>query len=115
MSTFKERGEGTVVDLAERRRLAAEALPSLQTTKSAPYCSAHAFELNGEQRLVTCKRCKAELSAYDALTWLARHWDTMLANRRVYEDDNKRLLRERDALRTEVTNLKAQRRRLVKS
>jgi len=99
---FKKRGEG---DLPPA--------PVKKVKESAPFCSAHMFEVDEERREVTCSRCERSFDAFEALGLLARDWSNYDWSHRSARHEIADLAKEREDIKKQVSNLKAQRRKLV--
>ena len=100
---FKKRGEG---DMPRAPVVKAK-------TPLLPFCIAHSFEIDEERREVTCSRCERSFDAHEALGLLARDWANYDWSHRSVRHEIADLTKEREAIKKQVSNLKAQRRKLV--
>jgi predicted nucleic acid-binding Zn-ribbon protein len=100
---FKKRGEGDLPAAPVKKA----------KTASLPFCSAHMFEVDEERREVLCSRCSRAFDAFEALGLLARDWSNYDWSHRSARHEIADLEKERDAIKKQVSNLKAQRRHLV--
>lgn len=82
-------------------------------TSSAALCSAHFFEIDEDHRVVVCTRCERAFDAFEALGLLARDWSNYDWSHRHARQELAELAKERDAIKKQISNLKAQRRKLV--
>lgn len=73
----------------------------------------HLFVFDEKARTVECSKCSRVFTPFDALMEVARDWDQLVRNRKFLQQQCKELGEQRDALKREVQNLKAQRRRLA--
>lgn len=99
---FKKRGDGDL-----------PMAPVRKAKVDAPFCSAHMFEIDEEHRVVTCSRCERSFDAFEALGLLARDWSHYDWSHRSARHEIADLTKEREAIKKQVSNLKAQRRKLV--
>ena len=74
-------------------------------------CRAHSFEMNDKERTVRCKRCGCKFEAFDAMMALRKTWDRYYNQIVCYKREIERLEQEREQLKRDVRNLKAQRHR----
>lgn len=93
-------------------------LPTAPVKKAArandlPFCHTHYFEYDSDNRTVECSRCGRSFDAFEAFEHLARNWANYDYNHRNVRGEIKALEAERARIAKQVTNLKAQRRRLV--
>lgn len=77
------------------------------------FCSPHIFEIDEDRRLVECERCHRFFDAFEALVDLAREWEHYDYTHRSVRHEIADFTKERDALKQQITNLKAQRRKLL--
>lgn len=94
---------GHVIELGSRLTGAS---PRLMVARR-PSCLAHTFEMNRETRLVNCTRCKQSFDAFEAMVYLAEHWGDFHGNRTAIKTELVDLGLKRDALKAEVSRLKA--------
>jgi hypothetical protein len=73
----------------------------------------HGQYRTAEYRAWKGMKCNATFDPFAALADIARGWLHYSTNKRCLEDEIARLERTKDALRREIANLKAQRRRLA--
>lgn len=99
--------EAEVIDINELRKV-----PLLEVKRRPRTCLPHQFTIDGEERTVTCGKCKSAFDPIVALVEIARDWEHYRINWRNLRDEISRLEREREELQREVKNLRAQRRRL---
>lgn len=78
-----------------------------------PYCGTHLFEYDMDERSVSCLKCGRKFDAFEALDHLGREWAAYDFNHRNVRGEIADLHKQRDKVAKQVTNLKAQRRRLV--
>ena len=95
-----------------------EDLPAPPIHKAAatigrPFCVTHFFEYDPDARTVTCPRCDRFFDPFEAFDLLARDWKNYDWNHRNVRGEIAELRATRTKLARQVTNLKAQRRRLV--
>lgn len=84
-----------------------------QPTEARPFCLDHFFEYDRDERTVSCSRCGRNFDAFEAFESLAQRWSHYDYNHRNARAEIKSLEAERAKIAKQVTNLKAQRRRLV--
>jgi chorismate mutase len=94
-----------------------EDLPMAPMKRAAPtdrpFCTTHFFEYDRDERTVSCPRCGRSFDAFEAFEHLARQWASYDFNHRNVRGEIAELQKERAKVAKQVTNLKAQRRRLV--
>lgn len=95
-----------------------EDLPTAPVTKKRggpafPYCAAHFFEYDMDERSVSCARCGRNFDPFEALDHLGRQWASYDFTHRNVRGEIADLEKQRDAIAKQVRNLKARRRRLV--
>lgn len=96
-----------VVDIASRRK--SGPAPALTVVRK-PSCFC-AFSLDEKTRTVSCKRCERSWDAFEALLYVARNWTNYAANLAALKHAVARHQQERDQLRKDIHNLKAQAKR----
>ncbi len=94
-----------------RLRVPTEPKPLLVIKTRVRFCAPHHFEIDGETRTVQCSKCKAAFDPIAALLEIARDWHHYRFNAQDLRHQIERLQKERDELRRQVTNLKAQKKR----
>lgn len=78
-----------------------------------PFCINHLFEYDLDERVVRCTLCDRKFDAFEALDHLGRSWSAYDFNHRNVRGEIEELRKERERIAKQVSNLKAQRRRLV--
>lgn len=73
----------------------------------APTCWC-SLTIDEKSMTITCKRCGKVYEPFAALLLIVRDWPRFAANRDALKAECKQLVEKRDALRTELKNLKAQ-------
>jgi hypothetical protein len=97
-----------VVKLHHRER---EPKLMLVVEKARSVCHPHHFIINGVERTVRCDRCNTIFDPILALLDISRDWQNYRWNREDLKHQIERLTATREALRREVSNLKAQKKR----
>ncbi len=77
------------------------------TTDHSQHCSHEQSRVHPSLRKIICSKCSADLDPVDVVLKLARNWDRHAWAR----DEHTKLRREIDEMKTELRNLKAQKRR----
>jgi hypothetical protein len=91
----------------------AEVLPLLEDPVS-PHTRhhPHALILHHESKTATCRHCSVEMTAFEALVYVAKEWTMMKGNLSAIRHEIMVLEEKRVALKEDIRNLKAQKRRL---
>jgi len=98
--------DAEVIDLRPREGVE----PKMRVKRaSACFCS---LELDEKERTVTCPRCGRRWEPFAALLMLSRAWTSYACNRDALRHEVRKLVEQRDRLRQDVANLKAQARRV---
>lgn len=71
------------------------------------------FEIDEDHRVVVCSRCTRAFDAFEALGLLAQEWSNYAWSHRSVRHEVAELSKEQETLKKQVSNLKAQRRKLV--
>lgn len=78
-----------------------------------PFCTTHLFVYDKDARTVSCSRCERQFDPFEAFEHLAQNWAHYDYNHRNARGEIAELQNERAKIAKQVSNLKAQRRRLV--
>jgi hypothetical protein len=82
--------------------------PAIEVAPDTRRCCypVHQLLVNKETRLVRCKTCNLEFTAFDALLYITREWVRYSQNASCLKSDVKRLEEQRASLRKQVQSLK---------
>lgn len=91
-------------------------LPELQLVVAAgpvKYCSHDQVEIWEHHRLVKCRRCGQTLDAFDFLVQKGKQENCHFSNLKWLKQEIKNMQENKETLKKEIANLKAQRRKLL--
>lgn len=104
------KGDGEIIPLPKRD--ADGVVPLLSVAHDAKrLCMAHTFSLDEQTRTAKCKLCERLFDPFEAIMYLARRWSTYETNRGALKRECEGLEKQREELRRQVQNLKAQAKR----
>ena len=73
------------------------------------------FRVNQEKHLITCAECGKEFTGYDAFVAVSRRWGDYQNNIHSLKAEREELRKEVEAIKVEVKNLKAMKKRATDS
>lgn len=79
----------------------------LVVTRARASCYPHAFELDEQTRVVTCRLCTRVFDAFDAMIYMAQHWPDYQGHRQALQEEIADMRKEAEELKRQIKNHRA--------